>query len=151
VKPSTPPAWPGSCDSHWYRRVHSSAQLAAISSARPIQKAARGSSGARRWLVLAAHRPGQADSQARRRHRHEPPDRIAEQEQAQVGHPGTEQAGLVAQRLAVARGGEARVAEVVRHQASKNSSQASGADEQQGLLAPARERRRRRRSGRRAG
>ncbi len=46
VKPSTPPAWPGRRGSHWYRRVHSSEQLAAINSTSPAQKAARGHRGA---------------------------------------------------------------------------------------------------------
>ncbi len=80
VNPSTPPAWPGSRGSHWYRRVHSSAQLAAISSARPTQKAARGSIGADN-TASPSRRSARArlDSQARSptgiSHQTDPPKR----------------------------------------------------------------------------
>ena len=67
VKPSTPPAWPGRCGSHWYSRVHSSDVLAAISSARPTQKAARGTALGRGGAPLGRAPPAPGvDSQARR-------------------------------------------------------------------------------------
>jgi hypothetical protein len=62
VTPSTPPAWPGSAVSHWYRRDHSSAALATISSTRPTATLPRGGGAPpvspRRWRASA-------DSQAR--------------------------------------------------------------------------------------
>ena len=90
-----------------------------------------------RGIVLAANGLCQAGQPGAQADRDEPPHRIAEQEQAQVGHPRADHAGLVAQRLAVARGGKARIAEVVGGQRQQQQQPGHGTDDHPSLLPPA--------------
>ena len=71
----------------------------ASSSARPSQNMPARALGARpaRRRRRAARRAS-APSQARSADEHQPPDRIAEQEEREVGEPGAERAGLVVHR-----------------------------------------------------
>ncbi len=65
--PNTPPAWPpGNWPSNRYSRVHSSAQLAAINSSSPSQKAERGKRVGCTGASCARSHPASADSHSRR-------------------------------------------------------------------------------------
>ena len=76
-------------------------------------------------------------SQARAADQHRPPDRVADQEEGEVGDPGADDAGLVLHRPAAARGGEARVGGAVRRQREHHQQPGDGAGQQGHLVAPA--------------
>ena len=88
--------------------------------------------------LVAAHGIRQARQPRARADRHQPPDRIAEQEQTQVGQPRADDARLVAQRRTVAGGRETRVAEVVGGQRQQQQQPEHRAGDEHRLVAPAR-------------
>jgi hypothetical protein len=67
-----------------------------------------------------------------------PPDRIAGEEEADVGEPGAEDAGAVVDRTAAARGREPRIGRAVGSERKQCDQPDDGADQERGLLAPVR-------------
>ena len=100
---------------------------------------------------LAAQAARQCRQPGPRGHQRQPPDRVAEQEQREVGHPGADLAGLVAQRLAGARGGEGGVGSVVGDQRQQRQQPEHGAGQQPELRGAAARRQRRAASAASAG
>ena len=91
-----------------------------------------------RRAAAGAHRAGQRAEPGPRADQHRPPDRVAADEEGEIGQPGAEHAGAVLNRAAGAGGREARVGRAVRRQRQHRDQPDDGADKKDELLAPMR-------------